>query len=110
MVGKTVRETAMRAERQENHRKKLSEGQHLRQAIVNIEKIENLEVVVARGDKDDIDYKDLQLKQFTLSKLKTATDLRLKLVDKYLPNLKAIEHTGEGGGSIKIEDWLDQLE
>jgi hypothetical protein len=109
MVGKTVRETAMRAERQEDQRKKLVEGRHLQQAVVNIEKIENLEIEIEMSEAGDGDN-DLQVKQFTLNKLKIAADLRLKLVDKYLPNLKAIEHTGEGGGSIKIEDWLDQLE
>jgi hypothetical protein len=105
---KTTRAASLRAERQEDHRKRLSEGQHLRHVIENIENIEKLEVDIKGGAEDD--NNDLQLKQFTLSKLKTAADLRLKLVDKYLPNLKAVEHTGEGGGTIKIEEWLEQLE
>ncbi len=101
----------IRAARQEDHRARLSEGQHLRHVSENITKIESLEVKMDGGDKgDEINYKNLQLNQFTLSKLKTATELRMKLIDKYVPSLKAVEHTGEGGGAIKLEEWLDTLE
>tara|TARA_B100000787_G_scaffold77190_2_gene56759 strand:+ start:1565 stop:1870 length:306 start_codon:yes stop_codon:yes gene_type:complete len=41
-----------------------------------------------------------------LQGLKYATDTRLKLVAKYLPDLKAMELTGEGGGDIGIDQVL----
>lgn len=85
-----------RAIRQEDLRKKLSEGKHLHYAIESIIKVEGLK-------PSDTSTQELAI-------LKTAAELRLRLVNKYLPDLKAVEHTGEGGGSIKIEEWLDTLE
>ena len=41
-----------------------------------------------------------------LNGLKYATDTRLKLVSKYLPDLKAMELTGDGGGEIGIDQLL----
>jgi len=107
----TTAKTNIRINRQEDHRARLSEGQHLRHIVENIEKIENLEVKMGEGDKEgEVDYKSLQVNQFTLSKLKIATELRMKLVNKYLPDLKAVEHTGDGGGAINHEHWIENLE
>jgi len=39
-----------------------------------------------------------------LQALKTAAELRLKLINKYLPDLKATELTGEGGDAIAIAE------
>ena len=86
----------MRANRQENHRLKLSEGKHLQYAVESIEKIEKL--------------KPSDTTQQELAILKTASELRLKLVNKYLPDLKAVEHTGDGGGAINHEHWIENLE
>lgn len=39
--------------------------------------------------------------------LKLAADIHLKLINKYLPDLKATEITGEGGGAVEIDlDWV----
>jgi len=35
-----------------------------------------------------------------VTRLKAKAELHLKLVEKYLPSIKAIEHTGEDGGEI----------
>ena len=34
--------------------------------------------------------------------LKAAADIHMRLVDKYIPSLKAVEITGDGGDDIKI--------
>jgi len=36
------------------------------------------------------------------TKLKTALDMRHKLLAKYLPDNKAVEVTGEGGGALSV--------
>ena len=86
----------MRAKRQENHRLKLSEGGHLAHAIDSIIKIEKLV-------PSDTSTQELAI-------LKTASELRLRLVNKYLPDLKAVEHTGEGGGAVSHDHWIENLE
>lgn len=87
----------IRAARQEDHRARLSEGQHIRHVSENITKIEEL---------------DTSSETFSnqLNKLKVANDCRMKLIDKYCPSLKAIELTGEGGGAIDHEHWVENLE
>lgn len=90
-----------RAIRQEALREQLSAQKHVEQVIDNIEKIESLSVDTKGGDEDEIDYKSLQLNQFKLQQLKTANEQRLKLVNKYLPDLKSmdlvadVDHSGE---------------
>lgn len=79
-----------RSIRQEALREQLSGQKHIEKVIDNIEKIEALEIDT-KGDKDEFDYKDLQVKQFTMNKLKTANEQRLKLISKYLPDLKQQE-------------------
>jgi hypothetical protein len=86
----------MRAKRQENHRLKLSEGGHLHLAIESIKKIEKLK-------PSDTSNQELAI-------LKAASELRLRLVSKYLPDLKAVEHTGDGGGAITHDLWVENLE
>ena len=100
--GQTTKQ-ARRAERQEDHRAQLAEQDHIQHAVDNIIKIEGLSVAT-KGDDEEVDYKDLQLNQFKLNQLKTAVDLRLKLVNKYLPDLKNTEITAEGGGAIQITE------
>jgi hypothetical protein len=36
------------------------------------------------------------------NRLRIVIDTKLKLIDKYLPSLKAVEHSGEGGGELVI--------
>lgn len=78
-----------RAIRQEELRAKLEAGGHLQYAVENIKKIEELE------PSDSFNQ--------LLTKYKTAAELRLRMVNKYLPDLKSSEITGEGGGSITIK-------
>ena len=81
---------AMKQSRQEHHRQKLSEGKHLQYAIESIEKIEKL--------------KPSETSSFELNKHKAAAELRLKLVDKFLPQLKGVELTGVDGGPVQLAD------
>ena len=68
-------------------REQLKEQKHLEKAIDNIKKIET-----ANGDMDVLEFQ----------RLKAATELRLKLVAKYIPDLKSIEHSGEIGVTDNI--------
>lgn len=85
-----------RAIRQEDLRTKLSEGKHLYYAIESIIKIESLAP------------SDTSTQQLAI--LKTASELRLKLVNKFLPDLKNVEIANDGGGelTIKLIDYTDK--
>lgn len=78
-----------RAIRQEDLRKKLSEGKHLKYAIDSIIKVECLK-------PSDTSAQELAI-------LKTAAELRLRLVNKYLPDLKNVEIANDGGGELTIK-------
>lgn len=78
-----------RAIRQEDLRKKLSEGKHLKYAIDSIIKVEGLK-------PSDTSTQELAI-------LKTAAELRLRLVNKYLPDLKNVEIANDGGGELTIK-------
>jgi len=93
----TTTANRIRALRQEDHRARLSEGQHLRHVSENIDKIEKLNCESETFSNE-------------LNKLKVANECRMKLIDKYVPNLKSVEHTGEGGGAINHEHWIENLE
>jgi hypothetical protein len=90
-----------KAIRQETLRDQLSNQKHIEKVIDNIKKIETLAGKFSGGgskDKDDskeIDYKELQAAQFETNALKMANEQRLKLVGKYLPDLKQQEITIE---------------
>lgn len=99
-----TRQQSNRRIRQEELRSQLAEQCRVQHIIDNIEKIEGLGIST-EGDTQEIDYKDLQVNQFNLSKLKTANEQRIKLLNKYLPDLKSTEVTGEGGGPIAVRDW-----
>jgi len=72
--------------RQEALREQLSKQKHIEQVIENIKEIEKPDV-----DKDRV------------IALEKANNARMKLVNKYLPDLKLVdaEVTGEGGGPIE---------
>lgn len=74
--------------RQDALREQLAEQCRIQHIIDNIEKIEDLE-----NDMDSL----------TVQRLKAANESRLKLLSKYLPDLKATEITGEGGDPIKAD-------
>jgi hypothetical protein len=82
--------------RQDALREQLAGQGHVQQVIVNIEKIE------AQG---------ASMEAQELNALKIANDQRLKLVNKYLPDLKATEITGEAGAPISVADmstWSEE--
>ena len=72
-----------KAVRQEALREQLQAQGHVQYIVENITKIEDLTA--------DIDHNEAQ-------RLKAATELRLKLVNKYLPDLKAVENTIDTDG------------
>jgi len=76
--------TRIRGLRQDELREKLRAGGHLQQITKNIEEINILDV------------KDKTFKN-SLEKLKTTTDYQFKLLNKYLPDLRSTELTGELG-------------
>lgn len=71
-----TRAAANKKVRQEALREQLASQKHVEHVIDNINKLENPDIEV-----------DTQ-------RLKVAIDARLKLINKYLPDMKAIEHTG----------------
>ena len=88
----------VKAVRQEETRLQLEAQNHIVKVIENIEKMEALSVKADGGDNgDEINYKDLQLNQFELNKLDKANANRLKLINKYLPDLKSTEFLGSLG-------------
>ena len=69
-----------RAIRQEELRAKLSAGKHIEHVIDNANKIQDLSTPLEPAD---------------VNRLKMASDIKLKLINKYLPDLKAVENTGD---------------
>jgi len=78
-----------RAIRQEALREQLAEQCRLQHVFDNIRKLEDLEE---------------ELEPNNFNRIKTANEQRLKLLNKYLPDLKSTELTGEGGGAIIARD------
>jgi len=78
--------------RQEALRDQLSAQGHVQHAVD----------IVGKFD-EQIDAKD-QLR------LKTKFDMHMKLVDKYLPSLKATEITGEDGGPVVTKTVIELIE
>ena len=76
-----------RAMRQEQLRTYLSEKCRLEHVIDNIVKMEK---------------EGASMEANELTAIKYATDARLKLINKYLPELKATEMTGEGGDALVV--------
>jgi hypothetical protein len=76
-----------RAMRQEQLRTYLSEKCRLEHVIDNIIKMEK---------------EGASMESNELNAIKYATDARLKLINKYLPELKATEMTGEGGADLIV--------
>ena len=78
---------ANRAMRQEALREQLSKQKHIEQVVKNIKKIECL-------DHDSETFTN------EVTKYKIANEQRLKLINKYLPDLRATEHTADGGNPL----------
>ena len=93
-----------RLERQQELRELINGKKQLTQVIENIEGIEAYSVEVIEGE--EIDYKAYQVADFNVKRLAKATELRLKLLNKTLPDLKAVENTlntEDGSGKLVIE-------
>jgi hypothetical protein len=87
-----------RALRQEALREWLSEKCTAQHLVDNIQKIEALDPTAETFNNE-------------LNQLRTANEQRLKVMNKYLPDLKSAEITGEGGGAIQAEhqvNWVIQ--
>lgn len=82
--------------RQEALREQLSNGGHV-QHVIDIAK--------------KLNEQHLELESSQIQALRASADIKLKLIGKYLPDLKAMELTGEDGGAIKTEstvEWVIQ--
>ena len=71
--------------RSEALREQLASKGLLQQVIENTQKIQDL---------------DNELTPQELQRLKTASELQLKLVNKYLPDIKSVEHSGDKDNPI----------
>lgn len=78
-----------RKQRQEDLREMLSAGKHVEHVLKICERIEK------EGD------------EAPLTALKVVIDTKLRLISKYLPDLKAVEVTGEDGGPLIIKGTLE---
>ena len=67
-------------------REQLEQGGHLQHVVDIAQKLSELE--------NKLDALEIQ-------RLKSAAELKLKLINKYLPDIKSIEHTGEDGQPIE---------
>jgi len=81
------RAEANKAIRQEALREQLSAQGHVQHVIENIEKFEDL--------ANELDNNSIQ-------RLKAANEHRLKLINKYLPDLKATELTGSVETDVRV--------
>lgn len=79
-----------RALRQEALREQLAEQCRVQHILETLKKIEELD----EGDEHFVN---------ALAKLRTVNEQRLKLLNKYLPDLKATEITGANGDPIQIQ-------
>lgn len=75
--------------RREELRAKLAAGGHVDHVIDIANKLSDLD--------EDID-------PITIQRLKAAADIKKGLIAKYLPDVKAVELTGEDGGDIKTDN------
>ena len=92
MPAKNSRDGKSRADRyrednKELLRERLQGNGYIDQTLENIGKLENL---------------DIELDSTTVTRIKAACDIRLKLLDKLVPNMKAIEVSGSDGGPLVI--------
>jgi hypothetical protein len=77
-----------RAARQEALREQLAQQCRVQHIIENINKIEDL---------------GLPMDAIEVQRIKAANEARLKLLNKYLPDLKSTELTGADGGNVGVD-------
>jgi hypothetical protein len=81
--------------RQEALREQLSNKQLLQQVILIAEKLEDLD--------GKINPENSEIDALKITRLKHSADLKLKLVNKYLPDLKAMEmDMDNGSGPVQV--------
>ena len=73
--------------RQDALREQLSQGKHVEHVIEIANKIAN---------------ETLELDALMVQRLKAAAEIKCKLISKYLPDLKAVEVTGEDGEPVNM--------
>ena len=73
--------------RQDALREQLSQGKHVEHVIEIANKIAN---------------ETLDLDALMVQRLKAAAEIKCKLISKYLPDLKAVEVTGEDGEPVNM--------
>ena len=56
---------------------------------------------------DKLSDLDITLENVDVTRLKAAADLKLKLINKYLPDLKAVELSGKDGSDFVIKLTTD---
>ena len=61
--------------------------------------------VLVIADKLNAEY--LTLEASNINALKASADLKMKLINKYMPDLKNTELTGADGGAIKTEGKIE---
>jgi len=81
-----------RAVRQEALREQLSAQGHVQHVIDLANKLSTL--------TDELDSTEVV-------RIKAAADIKLKIISKYLPDLKSSEFTGEGGGPIQTDSIFE---
>ena len=92
-----TRAQANRRIRQEALREQLSQQKHLEQYIDTYTKIQELDVCSDKFNNE-------------LSKLKTANEQRLKIIDKYLPSEKYMELAGDPENPIHLDNkWTIEV-
>jgi hypothetical protein len=89
--------------RQEALREQLSNQKHVEQVVKNINKIDKLACLKIDDFNDAEEYlAEVQASKDKVQILKVAIESRLKLVNKYLPDLKSTEISGPDGGDIGV--------
>ena len=84
-INKAIRQEALR---------ELLSNQKLAEKVIDI-----------AGKLNDL---SIDLEPNEVQRLKAAADINLKLVDKYLPGVKLVELTGEGGGPVDMK-WTVEV-
>jgi hypothetical protein len=84
-----------RAIRQEALREQLASQGHAQHVTDIANKLTDLE--------GSLDPKNKELDALQIQRLRAAADIKKSLINKYLPDLKSTELTGEGGGDIGVD-------
>ena len=70
----------------------------LREQLASQKHVEHVVEIV-----DEIKDPSIQIEQEMIARYKLVIDTKLKLINKYLPDLKSTEITGEGGEPLSID-------